>query len=300
VRSTATNSTYTIDALGLRVAFSGPRRYLAATKLLFPRAGRARPLSSGEPITLQIEESPTGSGHCRVTMDGSLVTATSGDAEVLPLLESAVAQAVIDRVQGRYFLFHAAAVAYQGHGLLMPGASGSGKSTLAGALVAAGCQYLSDEIAALDPESLRLTLYPKSVCAKEGGYQALASGWPGRATPTPQLRANGERIWYLAPPATSWARTPVPVRHVVLPRFVLGADVSIARIPRATGLSQLIEQTFAPGPREAWGVARLVEMLRQANCWELRFGDTPQAAALLLATIADHSDTDRRRSSDGR
>lgn len=53
----------------------------------------------------------------------------------------------------RLFL-HAAAVAWQGRAIVIPGHSHAGKSTLTAALLRAGAGYLSDEYAVLDAEGL--------------------------------------------------------------------------------------------------------------------------------------------------
>lgn len=70
----------------------------------------------------------------------------------LPLLESA-------KRRGRFAL-HAAGVAVEGQGILLPGSSGTGKSTLAIALVRAGMDFLGDDLVFL--------------CPVDGGVRGLA------------------------------------------------------------------------------------------------------------------------------
>ena len=61
-----------------------------------------------------------------------------------------------------HLILHAAAVAAPGGGVVvLAGASGAGKSTLAAACLAAGLQYLTDELVAIDLEAGLIVPYPK-------------------------------------------------------------------------------------------------------------------------------------------
>lgn len=58
-------------------------------------------------------------------------------------------------------LFHAAALAWHGTGLLLPGKSGSGKTTLAAWLSCHGYDVLSDELVRVDQPTGRLRAFPR-------------------------------------------------------------------------------------------------------------------------------------------
>lgn len=61
-----------------------------------------------------------------------------------------------------HLILHAAAVAAPGGGVVvLAGGSGAGKSTLAAACLAAGLQYLTDELVAIDLEAGLIVPYPK-------------------------------------------------------------------------------------------------------------------------------------------
>jgi hypothetical protein len=137
---------------------------------------------------------------------------------VLPYLEWAISSAAVDATRDRYVLFHAGAVAHQGQGVLLPAGSGSGKSTLVAALAASGFQALGDDIVALDPGAVRLELFAKSTCVKGGSRGVLAPFFPAVRADPPTYRSDREPVWYL--PTAGTATGPVPVRHVVLPRYV--------------------------------------------------------------------------------
>jgi hypothetical protein len=65
-------------------------------------------------------------------------------------------------------VFHAAALAQTGQGLILCGRSGSGKSTLAAWLVANGFHYLTDEVIVYAPESEKISGFARSLILKRG------------------------------------------------------------------------------------------------------------------------------------
>ena len=81
------------------------------------------------------------------------------------------------------FFLHAAALQFEGKCVLVAAPSGTGKSTLAWALVNEGFQYMSDELAPLDPDSLTVHPYPHALCLK-----AMPPG--PYALPTSIVRTN--------------------------------------------------------------------------------------------------------------
>ena len=86
-----------------------------------------------------------------LTCGGELVRST---ADLNALLEAFEDHAKIEtaaRASSVLFV-HAGVVAWQGHGIVIPGRSRAGKSTLVHALLRAGAEYYSDEFALLDPD----------------------------------------------------------------------------------------------------------------------------------------------------
>lgn len=61
---------------------------------------------------------------------------------------------------------HAASVVQHGRSVLLVAPSGVGKSTLTWALLHQGFQYLSDELAPVELEALRVIPYPRALCLK--------------------------------------------------------------------------------------------------------------------------------------
>ncbi|ADW69211.1 HPr kinase/phosphorylase [Granulicella tundricola] len=71
---------------------------------------------------------------------------------------------------------HAGVVAWQGHGLMLPGESFAGKTTLVAELVRAGALYYSDEYAVIDQEG-KVHPYARNLQVRMPGY-ALQTDMP--------------------------------------------------------------------------------------------------------------------------
>ena len=82
-----------------------------------------------------------------------------------------VMQEVYRRVES-HILIHGAAVSKDGMGLIFPASSSSGKTTLAARLVMEGWDFLSDDLAAVDPGTGSMAPLPRSLGIR-GGTRAM-------------------------------------------------------------------------------------------------------------------------------
>ena len=89
-----------------------------------------------------------------------------GVGDLLYYLEKDVTVEIQRRRPDLLFL-HAAAVEWHGAAIVLAADSGSGKSTTTWALLHHGVRYLSDELAAIDPQTLQVSGYPHALCLKQ-------------------------------------------------------------------------------------------------------------------------------------
>lgn len=89
-------------------------------------------VTSGRQVLFQFEES-------------------GNDAEAAPFLLSTIMGVLLH--QRELLVLHASVVVHQGQAIAICGPSGTGKSTLAAALCQAGCNFLSDDLAVILPDS---------------------------------------------------------------------------------------------------------------------------------------------------
>jgi hypothetical protein len=133
---------------------------------------------------------------------------------------------------------HSAAVAHGGAGILIAGTSGSGKSTLTTAAVRAGFDYLTDELVAIDPVSLRATGFSKPLSLVGHSHELFAEFDPrqtghGQAT---------DSEWQVPASSIGAGRmlAEMPISAVVFVRHDHDAEVAIEPVHPITAVRRLL------------------------------------------------------------
>lgn len=225
----------------------------------------------------------------RLLQDGELVGEVADPDLLVTEVDRMVTLAAVDHLGERYLLVHGGVVAIDGAGLLLPAAPGSGKTTLVAGLIAAGWRYLSDEVAVLDPDEGILLPFPRSLCVKPGSYPSLAPLYPALASAPTYPRLDGERVAYLAPPDGSRPDAPVPLRFIVLPRYLAGRPTTLQPLPRPLALRRLLLQSFNAHRHGARALAAAVTALHEVSCFSLIVGDLESAVGLLHRLVLAQS-----------
>lgn len=242
-----------------------------------------RPAEGG--IHVRVERARKGWFHRRrhiVTVNARRQFEPARAAEVVPYLDWAINWEV-PRAYPQALHLHAASMSLGGQGLILPALSGSGKSTLASGLLARGWGYLSDEFAIVDTATLAVQPYPRCICIKKPSMPAVevlglpvfrrryylkgAKGYVGYIRAT-DVRAD----------AVSSA---CPVRFIVFPKYVRGAEPALVPVSRAEAALALHEVCFnlltCPTP----ALSMLTELVRGAQCYRLIAGDLERTCVLL-------------------
>jgi hypothetical protein len=179
-----------------------------------------------------------------------------------------------------FLLLHAAAVARDGVGVLIPAARDTGKSTIAAALLRAGFRYLSDELGAIDPVTRRAYPFPKHVTLDE---ESLAF-FPGLEERLEDRVGIGSALYqrYVRPgDLDSSISGPVVVSALVFPTMDRDGPPRLVEMPRAAAVEEMARQCFnlyRYGPR---GVKLMAEIASDAKSYRLEGGTPPERARLL-------------------
>jgi hypothetical protein len=277
MRHPAAHSAVTLcrAALGFSFSVSSDNEYMRqAARTLFADLSPA-----AEPVhAFHIEACPDG--NFSVTADGVLVAEHIAHVTALGTLVWLVNQGVLAN-PGQLLLFHAAALAGGDEGVLFPAPSGSGKSTLAGALVALGLRYLSDEVGALDPVTMRLSAYPKPLSLGPGSMAALsafgvrdelgrtATGFTERQLPATAIRLGSV-------PRSCMASM------VLFPELALGESSALHRLRPAQALARLVPNTFNLADRPQEHLEACAELCRRAQAYRLVVGDLATACSAVF------------------
>ena len=274
-----------ISIVDFQATIDGPVDLVSELRGLYPRAA-STPRSHAAALSTQFRiQIDAARRSYDLQRDGATLWATERREDLVPTLEWAVNTAAVELLGDSYLLFHAGSVARRGRGILLPASSGCGKSTLVAGLAAAGFECFGDDVAAVDPSTLQLAPFAKRICVKSGSRAALTGAYPGLASDLARRRWGRESVWYLEPPGGLWPTGRVPVRYVVLPRYVPGARTTLTGIARSAALLRLLEQSFSARRCGAGGVGAVVEIVRAAACYDLIVGELNRAVALLLDLV---------------
>jgi hypothetical protein len=178
-----------------------------------------------------------------------------------------------------HLLLHAAAVSFAGHGVLLPGPSGSGKSTSAAALVLAGFDYLTDEAAAIDPDSLEIVPYPKPLSLRPASAQQLGINLPALG----RLGSPG-----LAPSSVLRAHShgrQVPVRLLLFPHYDPRAPSALTPMSRAEAFVEVTNNSFNFVDHGGEWMDMLRRLVMQCWCGRLNIGDIDRVPALVRSQL---------------
>ena len=223
---TATNPTLqrTVDAL------YAPFRAPVEVTTQFTLVERAAPGPTG--VSILIFENDQ---QVRTTPDRALALAH---------LVWRVSQHVIAVASESFLLLHAAAVERGRNAVLLPAPSGSGKSTLAAGLVAAGFGYLTDDVCAIDLETVRVRPYAKPISLAAGSRPAVRAR---RARAAGRRRARAHAHGRVHHRARTWADTSAARARRArssCPRYAAGSRTELTAMSRAEAVIVLGEQSF--------------------------------------------------------
>lgn len=171
---------------------------------------------------------------------------------------------------------HAGAVRGPGGEILViPGSSGAGKSTFTAALVAAGWDYLGDEVIGIDHDGFVLG-YPKRISLDPAGRNLLGLGDdPDRNVDPAELRSGVRRM----------GGRVGPVAHVVFPVLEAGAERAVDHLSVDDGLDALLANTLNLAAVGQAGLATLCDVAETVPMTRLVHGDCVDLARTILSTI---------------
>jgi hypothetical protein len=173
-----------------------------------------------------------------------------------------------------YFV-HAAVLAFRDHAIALVAPSGFGKSTTTWALLHHGFKYLSDEIAPIDPRTLRVLPFPRALCLKNNppGDYSLPLG----------VIATGRTIHVptgVLPNAT--ITEPLSLDSILFLRFIgEGEFPGLKRLGAAESTVRLCTNALNPLAHRDCGLDSAMAIVANARCYELFTGDLRSTCELV-------------------
>lgn len=272
----------------LRSPLAGVQRHVAT----FYGAGAWRPPGSFVDFDVQILPARGlrrwWRPQARFLLDGQEPFFPLPAAEAGPMFEWGLNWCVAQRPLG-WLVMHAAVVAdAEGRAIMMPGFPGAGKSTLCAALVLLQrWRLLSDELTLLDTASGQVQAHPRPIALKNHSIDVVRAFVGAQLGPVYAGTRKGD-ITHAACPEDSCARAaePARVRWVLFPRFQAGAAPQLEEVGRAEAFVRINEQSFNHERMGEAGFAGLSGLLSEARCFELVYGSTADALALVQQACA--------------
>ena len=233
----------------------------------------------GLPVGVVAQHMPAGWMSKRLQSLVSTRTPSTWVEVRSPEIEDILAAAIAVRIeQGSDLLVHAGAVAWQGSAVIIPGASGCGKSTLAASCVMRGMGYMTDEMVAIDLQSLHITGFGRPIMLTPWSANQLGVARGGALTQTTAAKID-------MAPSTLGGHTIVealPVRHVVLPAGKELPTPSVAASPMEV-LAALLQSSFNHYRfgEAAWRAC--AELARESAGWRLSTMHPIDAGSVIAA-----------------
>jgi hypothetical protein len=238
------------------------------------------------PPRSQIKISFAGENTMVFTQDGRERLRTADPAEAAGELYIAILERIHPNVLW-FALVHGAALARNGHGLALVGSSGSGKSTLTAGLMAAGFDYLSDDLVALSEPAKAIMPWPLPLSIKPGSFDVVSRLWP-ELTQVPSYRTwKGLDARLLVPPAAAWDAQPAALRRVVFPYYAAGVRPELTRLSLFQTIERLLsDRIWLGGPITEERVTAFLAWLEDIPAYALTYADLDDAVRLIEDVVA--------------
>lgn len=219
---------------------------------------------------------PGDGGPFEVHLDGvTIASATSFDDAAEAML--AACNRVATTAPSGAVRLHGGVVSDGHRAVVLCGESGAGKSTLTAALVQAGWQYLTDEVAVIDPATSVATPYPKWLDLSTGSLQLL--GLDERIG----IGSTGAKH-HVPPHAFGVTGGPVPVAAVVM---LTGEEPGQAmqRLGPGDATRAMLCHVFATTWDHPDGLQALVDLCSHAVVVKLPRSDLAQMMSQITALL---------------
>jgi len=209
----------------------------------------------------------SASGRYSFDSDGGASTSNLATDELSDILLEAVTSSLIENLDSGVAL-HAASVGWGNNAVVIAGPSGCGKSSLTACLIAAGFDFLTDELTLLQSSEAILG-FPRPLLAKRGAedlIKHITRGGGRNAVPT---ASNVLISWDRHDASAQTTRTPA---LIVFPRYVPGASFELTRVTAARAVLKLVESNLNGRNFADHGLGRLTEFARKVPAITFTYG----------------------------
>jgi hypothetical protein len=179
-------------------------------------------------------------------------------------------------------LLHAAAVAVDGRGILLPGRSGSGKSTLAAWLDHRGFACLSDEMMAVSVPGAGLHAFVRPICLEPDANLVIPDVVEGARREGRLLEAADA---LLVMPRSPLPPAPVALDRLIFPRYVRRAETTLRPLTKSAAAILLMGSVTNAHRHPDHGFSDVSDLVRRVPAFELHYDDLDACLAAIMRSL---------------
>ena len=239
----------------------------------------------GEPSRVYsvLDRTEGGRREFELHLDDHHVMSTTSASELVRDLVRSLNRETVSASPELVFL-HASAVEHDGVAAIFPASMESGKTTLSAGLTRAGLRYISDELVAIEPESLVVRPYPKPFSLDPGSWPLFPEARPPVADELLEVQ------WQVSPmtfgnDAVASDCTP---GVVVFPRYEEGVTTALHAVDPAEALMALAANALNLLQSGAVGASTLAAVAERCPAYRLDVGDLDAACSIVLELLGAH------------
>ncbi len=237
-------------------------------------------IAPGTAVTLDYLVTQRDDQTIQIGLKGNPVDTAGNDYELLYSFEKSIT-IELQKLRKELLFIHAAALEHGGRTSLLIAPSGSGKSTTTWALLNNGFKYLSDELAPIDLNTLKIHLYPHALCLKAPPPQPffLPEGTlhTAHTIHVPVDLLPGEVC-----------QQPSPLGAVFFLRYDPDAvQPSATPISKAAAGARIYSNALNLLAHSRYGLDAAVTIADNSACFELVTNDLQKSCALIKSVLAD-------------
>ncbi|MDX1734448.1 MAG: HprK-related kinase A [Halioglobus sp.] len=187
-----------------------------------------------------------------------------------------------------YLKLHAAVVARNGAGVIMPGVPGAGKSTLCAALSLRGWRVLSDEHALIPPMTTELVPLYRPVSLKNESIEAIRAFSPDAVFGPESSNTHKGTVVHLKADLAqdSHDDAPVPAKVMVFPQFSTEEPQSLLQRPRTASFVLAAYHSFNYSLMGVDGFHAMRHLIENVACYDLVYSDLDWAVQAMESLLA--------------
>ncbi len=235
-------------------------------------------LSTSNIVDLDYSIIPLSDSSYQIVLEGHAPATARNDYELLYFFEKSIT-IEIQKLRKDLLFLHASALEYDGRACLLVAPSGNGKSTTTWALLHSGFQYMSDELAPIDPGSMQVHLYPHALNLKAAPPEPFA------------LPADARHTAYTIHVPTDHfpndiRKEPAPLAAIFFLRYDPRArEPSLVPVSTAEAGARIYSNALNLLAHSRYGLDAAVRIAAAGACYELISGDLLKTCALIKSRL---------------